>query len=824
MTSEPLKRPRPIEDSADSNEDTDGYINKQQRKVIFTSVRLGPVENTDELEKKILLVQNRRLTERQRTWRKLELRFKQKISRLERQKFIHDKNISMMDQYCFRILRSIRNAVNCMELGEDLCYDEIPNHESLVNIVVENDINGDVDERLHNRLNMEAKYIDKFCRSINQYAMTHKLKCNSNTIKSSPMHDNDDSVAADCHDDGNDYLPCERCKLILEQDKENYEDKLQDVNNENTLLARDLDLLKIQLNEHEVNYEQWLIEEAKILASVEDMQKHKSEVSNGISDKQRIDDENKHIRQLSESRLTELNEYAAKCQMLTEEINDLKSQIEKVPIETIKNSEEYRELDYELKKVTSERENMYKTVNEVKSILHYQKQAYDSQLASVERDEITKQRNLKSELSSMQTKILSLEMEKSNLQVELESIKLHRIDVPENIEGFVKIMQKTMEGYIQHVKSERSHYRNELLIERQNKEALQKSLGLCVAASTTSTLNTNNAANPVNTNTENGIYLDITMKRKLHALEEILKSVRSELKSIKEQEDILVKELETTGLAFEEMHEKNRKLLMLLAERESANFRLITEGVQRSRCIDLLRNEKSIIQDTLKSSLQTELDLSTQLCNDQNKRIATLESSQTELEAKLHLSFQQEELLRSRLVDLEHKENHLRNTNEKLRREIDKLKSSLTENQNELEKRMFLERRLIEEDGPGALNNGGSVCAACRRGNLQLPSNKNRNCPMLSLNNEQYVIGDYNNNDNDGENMQLLQLEVQQLRESMKCSSCHTRVMDTVISKCFHVFCRECLQMRLESRQRKCPQCNAAFGANDIHRLYLYSS
>uniref|UniRef100_A0A3B3VVK4 E3 ubiquitin protein ligase n=1 Tax=Poecilia latipinna TaxID=48699 RepID=A0A3B3VVK4_9TELE len=29
---------------------------------------------------------------------------------------------------------------------------------------------------------------------------------------------------------------------------------------------------------------------------------------------------------------------------------------------------------------------------------------------------------------------------------------------------------------------------------------------------------------------------------------------------------------------------------------------------------------------------------------------------------------------------------------------------------------------------------------------------------------------------------------------------------------CFHVFCYECLKMRYDTRQRKCPKCNCAFG------------
>ena len=59
------------------------------------------------------------------------------------------------------------------------------------------------------------------------------------------------------------------------------------------------------------------------------------------------------------------------------------------------------------------------------------------------------------------------------------------------------------------------------------------------------------------------------------------------------------------------------------------------------------------------------------------------------------------------------------------------------------------------------------------------------------------------------------------LQEQLTCPSCKVKKKDAVLTKCFHVFCLECLKTRYETRQRKCPKCNAAFGANDYHRIYI---
>ena len=72
---------------------------------------------------------------------------------------------------------------------------------------------------------------------------------------------------------------------------------------------------------------------------------------------------------------------------------------------------------------------------------------------------------------------------------------------------------------------------------------------------------------------------------------------------------------------------------------------------------------------------------------------------------------------------------------------------------------------------------------------------------------------------------------------------------DAILTKCFHAFCYDCLRTRYETRwkikeqtkvtesdqfvswnwaqsncrQRKCPKCNAAFGASDYHRcLFIF--
>lgn len=59
------------------------------------------------------------------------------------------------------------------------------------------------------------------------------------------------------------------------------------------------------------------------------------------------------------------------------------------------------------------------------------------------------------------------------------------------------------------------------------------------------------------------------------------------------------------------------------------------------------------------------------------------------------------------------------------------------------------------------------------------------------------------------------------LNALLQCSSCKERYRDRILTKCFHTFCRVCIDSRVQTRQRKCPHCALAFAVSDVQPLYL---
>ncbi|KAJ1734579.1 E3 ubiquitin-protein ligase bre1 [Coemansia biformis] len=55
----------------------------------------------------------------------------------------------------------------------------------------------------------------------------------------------------------------------------------------------------------------------------------------------------------------------------------------------------------------------------------------------------------------------------------------------------------------------------------------------------------------------------------------------------------------------------------------------------------------------------------------------------------------------------------------------------------------------------------------------------------------------------------------------LKCPTCQTNFKSHTLLRCMHVFCKQCIDSRIETRQRKCPSCSEPFGAKDVRQIYL---
>ncbi|XP_062994419.1 LOW QUALITY PROTEIN: E3 ubiquitin-protein ligase BRE1B [Elgaria multicarinata webbii] len=273
--------------------------------------------------------------------------------------------------------------------------------------------------------------------------------------------------------------------------------------------------------------------------------------------------------------------------------------------------------------------------------------------------------------------------------------------------------------------------------------------------------------------------------RKIKLAEEQIEHLQKKLAATKQEEEALLSEMDVTGQAFEDMQEQNMRLNHQLREKDDANFKLMSERIKSNQIHKLLREEKDELAEqvlALKSQVDTQLLVVQKL--EEKERV--LQGNLGTVEKELTLRSQALELNKRKAVEAAQLAEDLKVQLEHVQCKLKEIQTCMAENRAAKEKESFNLKRAQEDIS-----------------RLRRKLEKQRKV-------EVYADAD-----------EILQEEIKEYKAKLTCPCCNTRKKDAVLTKCFHVFCFECVKTRYDTRQRKCPKCNAAFGANDFHRIYI---
>lgn len=174
--------------------------------------------------------------------------------------------------------------------------------------------------------------------------------------------------------------------------------------------------------------------------------------------------------------------------------------------------------------------------------------------------------------------------------------------------------------------------------------------------------------------------------------------------------------------------------------------------------------------------------------------------------------------IRKSLKDLEENKNCEKERAEELQQKLDDLKVKLQDtskrNQdlqarcNELSKQCQRERKLRSNFlSPSLLSPLSNIIFRLEEQRKDKRSNLKRE-PSIT----EETVTTSNQHDTD-----MLEMTLGMLR----CSVCKDRFKSATIKKCFHLFCRECIDENIRSRLRKCPACGEKFGQDDVANIYF---
>nr|XP_034336495.1 E3 ubiquitin-protein ligase Bre1 isoform X1 [Crassostrea gigas]XP_034336496.1 E3 ubiquitin-protein ligase Bre1 isoform X1 [Crassostrea gigas] len=273
--------------------------------------------------------------------------------------------------------------------------------------------------------------------------------------------------------------------------------------------------------------------------------------------------------------------------------------------------------------------------------------------------------------------------------------------------------------------------------------------------------------------------------KKISKMEEKISELSKNLATQKQREEALLSEMEVTGQAFEDMQEQNMRLLQQLKEKDDANFKLMSERIKANQIQKLLREEKEVLADQV-ATLQSQVEAQNLVVRKLEEKEQILQNTVTTMEKELGLTQQAMEMHKRKAVESSQTAADLKLHLDKYQAQLKEAQVSVAEKTGALEQESFKYKRMQEEIAK-----------------LQRKLERSKKIEMAGAADE------------------VLMAEIAEYKEQLTCPSCKVNKKDAVLTKCFHVFCLECLKTRYETRQRKCPKCNGGFGANDYHRLYI---
>ena len=513
--------------------------------------------------------------------------------------------------------------------------------------------------------------------------------------------------------------------------------------------------------------------------------------------------------ELANNRLKELEQLNEQHRETILNLDRLRHEAKCIPRETIIESAEYKTLQSHFSVLYNEATQLKTQLVESKQLMIDMKNAHARQIEQMEAEEQRIQMELRTNivdlehcLSQARDQIAEIRRENERLDKAHESTLKMDTEIKKSLNNYkIQVTQKNndiqrLKRKIEDLKKYENHAKdadkNAVHMASNNGENLNNSV-----SNHSTNANANNPNKPSNNNstnnnsssgsslTNNPVNNHSPSNKKILELKECIHQLQKQLDKTKSEEEALMQDLDVTGQAYEDLQEQNHRLLQQIEEKDDANFKLITEHLKTNSFHKLLNDEKVKLEEYARLLRQKIEELERQV-EQLEKNVNLCKEYSTNIESELAQRNTMNELYKQEKIELSQQLAQLKSEKDKITSQLEQIQRSFNERTSTLSHESFKNKRLIEE--------------------LESLKKKYERASKL----QSATTPD-----------EVLMEEIREYKEQLTCPSCKTKPKDAVITKCFHVFCYDCLKARVETRQRKCPKCNAQFGGNDFHRLYL---
>jgi len=270
---------------------------------------------------------------------------------------------------------------------------------------------------------------------------------------------------------------------------------------------------------------------------------------------------------------------------------------------------------------------------------------------------------------------------------------------------------------------------------------------------------------------------------KLAKADKTIKELKSALDSQKLEAEGYLSEIEVIGKAFEEQQEQNARLLQQLSEKEDTLTKLMAEQIKATQTQNLLREERKFLAEKCerfdeRNALQDEA------VSKAEQKLRYMQEQLKKQGEEMKISSTLTETLKKSQRDSSHLCSEYKQKIERLENDINEMKKDMEDKIEVIARDSNQRSRLNEE------------IATLRR-------------KLERLTSSNYI-------DESG-----LEDELTYYKQKLNCSVCNEKPKAVVIARCYHMFCKPCVQERIQSRSRKCPTCADKFAESDVYNIYF---
>ncbi|OLY84383.1 E3 ubiquitin-protein ligase BRE1 [Smittium mucronatum] len=529
------------------------------------------------------------------------------------------------------------------------------------------------------------------------------------------------------------------------------------------------------------------------------------------------------VLRISDGRLNEIKKLTEECSQLRAKIDQLTIDANSYSSEAISNHPayltissqvEYFQADSVLQR--SEKDKIFQELQELKA----SRRAYQAQLQA---EEISQRQVLEQSLQKIQQDLVRVRSHRDQIQGELEERKM-RDSVEESSLTELKILfdslQERMRALVLENRRLRAHISAlsgdpdgvEFYSSQPKFQDVTVTEELRILLREAEEKNRKSQINPNNIEHENTEFSDLGStngitngelkkestyenKAPLIKQEDSIESIKEKLRvSIIQKEELektsllMEKEMQTIISAFSKLEEQTSHKVLGLVSKEQMIRKLIAEKAKyeekflalnkdreaQKAAISSLRFQNTKQLDHIKSVDEREQNLQLQLVT-LEQHLLSLRSSQAQCQTALQESDNNLQMLQKKLTAAERK---ISVSNALIQSKEAAFEKANYELSREIEVHTETKRKLVDLE-------------SAKRG--AVVSNSKDDLTEL----------------------------VEEYKSLLKCPSCHRNFKSHVLTRCMHVFCKSCIDSRIETRQRKCPSCGEAFGVNDVRQIYL---